>query len=204
MFLKSLLLCGVVCSFAAALSAQDAKPEIKLAQVDMKIESQFTPQIQATNLVDKRWRPKQWLEVQVDFKATIARSLGGREGTYPSIDVKYYAALAGIKNKDGKQVVISGTVTYKDVANGENHVLAFVSPASLKRLLQKENGGKGDISLFGCEITAGGEVIGGKSSSGGKWWEAAADKMALEDVMVSKDKTPFAPFWGDFDLAPNK
>lgn len=204
MSLKSLLLCGAVCSLAAALSAQEAKPEIKISQVDMKIDSQFTPQIQATNVVEKRWRPKQWLEVELDFKAAIARSLGGREGTYPALEVKYFAALAGIKTKEGKQVVISGTITYKDVANGENHTLAFVSPASLKRLLQKENGGKGDISVFGCEISAGGEVIGGKSSTGSKWWEAGADKMSLEEVMVSKEKTPFAPFWGDFDLAANK
>lgn len=201
---KSLLLCGVACLFAAAVSAQDAKPDIKISQVDMKIDSQFTPQIQATNLVEKRWKPKQWLEVQVDFKAAIARALGGREGTYPAIEVKYYAALSGVKTKEGKQVVISGTINYKDVANGENHALGFVAPASLKRLLQKENGGKGDISLFGCEITAGSDVLGGKSSTGSKWWEAAADKMSLEDVIVPKEKTPFAPFWGDFDLSTSK
>jgi len=204
MSLKSFFTCGAVCLVASAVCAQEPKPEIKLARVEMQIESQPTPQIQATNVKDKRWRPKNWLEVQVDFKATIARSLGGREGTYPSIEVKYFLALAGKKNKDGKQIVITGTIPYKDVANEECHTLAFVSPAALKRLLEKENGGKADISLFGCEITAGSEVLGGKSSTGGKWWEAASDKMALEEVLVSKDKTPFATLWGDFDLAAAK
>lgn len=207
MSLKSLFCCGLVCLFASAVSAQDApdaKAEIKLSRVEMQIESQQTPQIQVTNVKDKRWRPKQWLEVQVDFKSTVARSLGGREGTYPGIEIKYFLAVAGKKNKDGKQVVITGNISYKDVPNEECHALAFVSPAALKRILEKENGGKADISLFGCEISAGGTVLGGKSSTGSKWWEAGADKMAAEDVLVPKDKTPFAPLWGDFDLATAK
>ncbi|MDB6140190.1 MAG: hypothetical protein JWO94_3262 [Verrucomicrobiaceae bacterium] len=189
--------------FAAAVIGQDAKPEIKISQVDVRIDQQFTPQIQATNVVDKRWKPKQWLEIQVDLKAAIARSLGGREGTYPAIEVKYYLALAGVKTKDNKQVVMTGTISYKDVANGENHTLGFITPATMKRLLQKETGGKGDISVFGVEITAGGDVVGGKSSTGSKFWEAA-DKISFEDAVISKEKTPFAPFWGDFDLAASK
>ncbi len=188
---------------AAVASAQTAKPEIRLGAVEMSVDTQFTPQIQATNVKDKRWRPKQWLEVQVDFKATIARSLGGREGTYPAIEVRYFLALAGKKTTEGKQVVMSGTITYKDVVNGENHALSFVTPASLKRLLEKENGGKADVSLFACEILAGGEVIGGKSTGPGKWWEAT-DKIAFEEVVLPKEKTPFAPLWGDFDLASGK
>lgn len=203
MFLKSFFVCGAVCICAAAASAQTAKPEIKLGQVEMTVDSQFTPQIQVTNVKDKRWRPKQWLELQVDFKATIARSLGGREGTYPSIDIRYYLALAGKKTSEGKQVVMSGTITYKDVVNGENHALAFITPSSLKRLLEKENGGKADVSVFACEIVAGGEVIAGKSTGPGKWWEAT-DKISFEEVIVPKEKTPFAPLWGDFDLVTGK
>ena len=185
---------------AAVVSAQTTKPDIKLSTVEMSVDTQFTPQIQATNVKDKRWRPKQWLEVQVDFKAAIARSLGGREGTYPNIEIRYFLALAGKKSADGKQVVMSGSISYKDVASGENHAMAFITPSSLKRLLEKENGGKADVSLFACEILAGTEVIGGKSTGPGKWWEAT-DKIAFEEVVISKEKTPFAPLWGDFDLA---
>jgi len=203
MFLKSLFVCGAVCLCATAVSAQAPKAEIKLGQVEMTIDTQFTPQIQATNVKDKRWRPKQWLEIQVDFKATIARALGGREGTFPAIEVRYYLALAGKKTTDGKQVVMSGTINYRDVVNGENHAMAFITPASLKRLLEKENGGKADVSLFACEIVAGTEVLGGKSTGPGKWWEAT-DKIAFEEVVVSKEKTPFAPLWGDFDLTSGK
>ena len=104
MSLKTLLTGVFVCLLASAVRAQDAddsKAEIRLTRVEMSIEAQPTPQIMATNVKEKRWKPKNWLEVQVDFKAQIARSLGGREGVYPSIEVKYFLALAGKKNKEG-------------------------------------------------------------------------------------------------------
>ena len=207
MSLKSLSACGLVCLFGTFVHAQNAPDptaEIRLSTVEMNLESQNTPQIQAVNVKDKRWKPKSWLEVQVDFKTQIARTLGGREGTYPSIDIKYFLAVSGKKDKDGKQVVLSSTISYKDVPNGDCHALAFVTPATLKRLLEKENGGKADIAQFGCEITAGGKVIGGKSSTGGKWWEQNADKISTEDSLLPKDKTPFSVLWGDYDLATSK
>ncbi|MDB6073060.1 MAG: hypothetical protein JWO89_700 [Verrucomicrobiaceae bacterium] len=184
---------------ATAGFSQDAKASIKISRVDVKLEAQFTPLIQASNIVDKRWRPKQWLEVQVDFKSAIARALGGREGTYPSLEIKYFLAFAGVKSADGKQVVGSGTINYKDVAADESHALGFVSPAALKRILQKENGGKADVSVFGVEISGGGEPLAFKSSTGTKFWEAA-DKISFDECVIPKERTPFAPFWGDFDL----
>jgi len=199
MFLKSLLTSGAACAFAVTLSAQSAKPEIKIDQVDMKVEQQFTPKIEPVNVVDKRWLPKTWLELQVNFKSTIANDLGGRLGTYPSIEAKYFLALSGAKTKEGKQVVLTGTINFKDVPSGDCHLLAYVTPATLKRMLKKENGGKSDVAAFGVEISAGGVLLGGKSS-GGKWWEPA-DKLSLEEGVLSKDKTPFAPLWGDYDLA---
>jgi len=200
MSLKSFLAASAIFAVAAALPAQDAKKEIKVERVEMNVQQQYTPQLTAINVVDKRWKPKVWLELAVDFKASIARALGGREGTFPSITIKYYAALAGIKTKDGKQVVISGTINYKDVPNDDVHCLGYVAPATLKRLLLKDNISKADVSVSGCEILAGSDVIGGKSSTGAKWWEAT-DKISFEEAILPKAKTPFAPFWGDYDLA---
>ncbi len=199
MLSKSLIISGALCALAASLPAQDAKKEIKIDQVDMKVEQQFTPQINPVNVVEKRWIPKTWLEAQVNFKATIATALGGRLGTYPTLEAKYYIALAGTKTPEGKQIVLTGTIVYKDVPSGDCHLLAYVAPSTLKRVLKKESTGKPEIAAFAVELSAGGALMGGKSS-GGKWWEPA-DKLAFEDVVLSKDKTPFAPLWGDFDLA---
>ena len=199
MSLKSNVTSAVLFVIAATAHAQDAKKEIKVDLVDMKVEQQFTPQITAVNVVDKRWTPKVWLEAQLNFKSTIATALGGRLGTLPAIEVKYFIGLSGVKPREGKPVILTGSITYKDVPSGDVHALAYVTPASLKRLLQKDNGGKGDVSAWAVEISVGGTVVGGKSS-GGKWWEPA-EKFSYEEVIISKDKTPFAPFWGDFDLA---
>jgi len=200
MSLKSTVTTAALFAIAVTAHAQDAtKKEIKVDLVDMKVEQQFTPQITAVNVVEKRWTPKVWLEAQLNFKSTIATALGGRLGTVPSIEVKYFIGLSGVKPKEGKPVILTGTITYKDVPNGDVHALAYVTPAELKRLLQKDNGGKGDVSAWAVEISAGGTLVGGKSS-GGRWWEPA-EKFSYEEVIVPKEKTPFAPFWGDFDLA---
>jgi hypothetical protein len=84
--------------------------------------------------------------------------------------------------------------------------LAFVSPSTLKRILQKDNGGKGDVVAHGVEVLVGGKRVASGSSTGSPWWfdantQALSDKFAFEDgAVLPKSKTPFAPFWGDYDL----
>jgi hypothetical protein len=156
--------------------------------------------------VDKKWKPKNWLEIEVAFDIKLARDAGGRSGSLSAMDVKYFIGL-NQKSEDGKNVVLSGTMSYKDVpADTACFGLAFVSPSTLKRILQKDNGGKGDVVAHGVEVLVGGKRVASGSSTGSPWWfdantQALSDKFAFEDgAVLPKSKTPFAPFWGDYDL----
>jgi hypothetical protein len=190
---------------AGMLKAQDAT-QVKVDVKGVKLEQQQTPQIQALNMVDKRWKPKNWIEIEVAFDLKLARGVGGSKGSLDSMEVKYFVGL-NQKDSTGKNVVLSGAVSYKDVpADTECVGLAFVSPSTLKRVLMKEGGGKGDVVAYGVEVAVGGKRVASGSSTGTPWWfdnntQSNSDKFSFEDgAVVPKAKTPFAPFWGDYDL----
>lgn len=198
---------GVLSLGILSASAQTPAPQIKAEVKDVKFESQPTPQINATNIVDKRWKPKTWLEVDTEFEIKLPRSEGGDEGTFPALDVKYFL-VTNARSKEGRPVLLTGSVTYTNIpAHEKAHALAFVSPAIMKRALMKDNGGKADIVGYAVVMTAGGEVVagktGGQGSSSGKWWEDTSKFTVIDSSVLGKDKTPFAPFWGDYDVAPS-
>ncbi len=205
--MMKLLKTGLTALLAAgALSAQDAT-QVKVDVKGVKLDQQQTPQIQALNIVDKKWRPKNWLEIEVAFDIKLARDVGGRKGSLDSMQVKYFIGL-NQRDDSGKNIVLSGTVNYNDVpADTTSFGLAFVSPSTLKRILLKDNGGKGDVVAYGVEVLVGGtRVAAGSSTGSNPWWydsstQGLSDKFAFEDgAVLPKSKTPFAPFWGDYDL----
>ncbi|MCB1209089.1 MAG: hypothetical protein KDK97_07165 [Verrucomicrobiales bacterium] len=202
---KALYAIAIAGLAAGNISAQDST-QVKLDAKSIKLEQQQTPQIQASNIVDKKWRPKNWLEIDAEFAIKLARDVGGRDGSLAGLDVKYYVGM-NQNSKDGKPIVLSGTVSYQNVpADDDSHTLAFVAPSTLKRILQKDNGGKGDVKAVGCEFLVGGTIIAVQSSTGSPWWydpatKAPSDKFSFEDgAVLGKNKTPFAPFWGDYDV----
>jgi hypothetical protein len=192
-------------SLGAVASGQDAA-QVKVNVKAVKLDQQQTPQVQAMNLVDKKWRPKNWLEIEAAFDIKLARDAGGRKGSLESMEVKYYIGL-NQNAEDGKPIVLSGSITYKDVpADVDCFGLAFVSPSTLKRVLLKDNGGKGDVKAHGVDVFVGGTRVAFGSSTGSPWWfdpaaQGLSDKLSFQDATVlPKAKTPFAPFWGDYDL----
>lgn len=205
--MMKLLKTGLMTLLAAgALSAQEAN-QVKLEVKGVKVEQQQTPQIQAGNVTEKRWRPKNWLEIEAAFDLKLARDAGGRDGSLTAMQVKYFIAV-NQTDDTGKNIVLTGTLNYNDVpADTTSFGLAFVSPTTLKRVLKKDNGGKGDVKAFGVEVLVGGTRVGfGSSISNNPWWydpatQGLSDKFAFEDgTVLPKSKTPFAPLWGDYDL----
>lgn len=192
-------------------NAQDANSQVKVKIKGVKIEQQQTPQMVVQNVVEKRWKPKQWIELDSELDVDIAADLGGKEGTYPSLEFKYFIAV-NQKTKEGKNIVLSGSLTYENIpasrSGDTSHALAYVTPATLKKVLLKDNGGKADVSAIGIEIHSGGQMLQGAyfSSTGNPWWIGAdklpdSTKFEFQDgAVIPKSKTPFAPLWGDYDL----
>lgn len=179
-------------------------PTVKVDGGKLAIETQKTPMFQAGGVKDKSWRPKDWLEVDLPFEIKLTQAAGGRNGSLDSMTVNYFIGL-NAQSKDGKFEVIKGTFNYVDIPAAEKcHALAYVTPATLRRLLQKDGFTPSDIKAWGYEIMVGGQRLGGDSSTGNAWWEQA-DKLSINDgVMLSKMETPFAILWGDYDVSAKK
>lgn len=182
--------------------AQDADA-VKVSSAKMAIANIKTPQFQS-DAPNKSWRPKDWLEVDLAFEVRLANELGGRSGSLASMTVNYYIGL-NAQNKDNKYEVIKGSFNYSDIPSAEkSHALAYVAPATLRRLLMKDTFGTSDIRAWGFEILVGGNRVGGDSSTGAAWWEKT-DNLSINDgVMLTKSESPFGMLWGDYDVGVKK
>ncbi len=201
-------LCTALASLTLlAIAAQgQTAPAIKINAKKLKVSEVETPQFQASNVGEKRWRPKKWLELDLEFEIRLPASEGGRSGTLDSMTVNYYLAF-NATSKDGKREVLKGSFNYVDIPAGEtNHGLAFVSPAALRNILQRDGfTAASDIQGWGYEVLVGGERVAGDSSlGGGPWWEKADALNISEGSLLTKQETPFAILWGDYDVSAKK
>lgn len=195
----------LVSSLLVAVSALNAQaPATPLAvKVDIKrvtVTEQQTPQFNASNVKEPRWRPKNWIQVDVEFDVKVPASAGGREGSYSALQMDIYLGL-NQKSKDGKFQALKGTLNLVNVPAGECHALAFVSPASMKAILQRDNvTASSDIQAWGVDVKAEGQRADADASNGKPWWEGGAEIVFLDGTLLNKAQTPFAPLWGDYDV----
>ena len=203
--MKFILIHSFALVAAAGLAFGQTPGEPLKVKVDVKkvsIGEQGTPDISAGNVTTKRWKPKKWIEVDVEFEIKLATELGGRNGTYPGMQMNIFLGL-NHSTKEGKAEVIKGTLNLVNIPAGEEcHALAYVSPATLKSIFQKDNVLAGsDIKAWGVEVVVDGQLVEGKSSVGTTpWWKAEDKFQMLDGLLLSKPETPFSVLWGDYDV----
>jgi len=192
----------VTSSLQAQAPAGEKLPAVKARIKTVEVQEQPTPQFDVSNIKMKRWEPKNWIELDVEFEIKVPESAGGRKGTYGSLQLNVYVALQQM-SKENKREVITGTLDLIDIpADQPCHALAYISPASLKAIFMKDNvTASSDIQGWGVELVAEGKVIASKSSLGNKpWWESKEALALLDGLLLNKMQTPFANVFGDYDV----
>jgi len=204
-FMKNIYTALAILAISLNAANGQTAPAVKVDGGKLSIESQKTPMFQANGIKDKSWRPKDWMEIDFSFQIKLPQSAGGRKGSLDAMTVNYDIAL-NAQNKDGKFEVIKGTFNYVDIPAAEDcHALAYVSPATLRRILQKEGFISSDVKAWGYEVIVEGQRIEGKSSVGNKpWWETTDGFSFNDGVMLAKTETPFSILWGDYDVSAKK
>lgn len=187
----------------STLSAQVAQM-VKVDVKDIKTQDQKTPQFQANGVKEHVWRPKTWLEIDMEMDVKKAKTAGDNTTMVDALEVKYFIGL-NATDANKKNYVLTGTMTLQNIptrAGERAHALAFVSPSTLRRLLgdTKQFNSSVDIKAIAVEISHGGQVIGGYPTGQGKWWEDLAKFAVVDGEILPKIKTPFAPLWGDYDV----
>ncbi|WP_395715472.1 Amuc_1102 family pilus-like protein [Prosthecobacter sp.] len=186
----------------AQAPAGDGKARIIVDIKRVEVKEQQTPQFAVGNINDKRWRPKNWIEVDVEFDIKLPPEAGGRDGTFPAMQMNIYLALQHM-TKDGKREVLQGTLDLINIpADGPCHALAYVSPATMKNIFQKNTvTASTDVQGWGVEVMIDGERRAQAASIGrDPWWEKQENFAIMSGMVLSKSKTPFAPLWGDYDV----
>jgi len=186
---------------AQAQDAPAAKVEIK----SVKVNGIETPQFQAGNVGDRRWRPKTWLEVDVEFDIKLPSAQGGRNGSLASMVMNVYLGF-NHKTKDNKTEFIKGSFTCVDVPAGQScHLLAYLPPAALRRIFEKDSfTPTSDVPAWGVEVMLDGTRAAGDSSSKTPWWEKSEAMSLVEGTLLSKQETPYGILWGDYDVTVKK
>ena len=187
----------------ASAQAPAAKKEILVDVDKVNVEIQKTPQFSVPNVKDKRFTPKDWLEIEVDCQAKLSKDEKNKDmKAYAEVTFKYYVYLSG--NPDPKKNrVLTGEISHVNVPIGEKiHSVMYVSPSAILKITE----GKGPIAptmvkAWGVSVFLNGEETGRKTSEPGnkEWWTNAA-LPPQEAALLDKTRTPFAPLWHDYHL----
>lgn len=184
------LLLLALCLLGLAGGTGYAQVQISAVEVDdVEVTMLKTPKFDVnTGKIKETPRRREWLELEVEF------SVEGKSPTdyVDNLLFKYYIVL-----DDEKKTMVIADVTHVNVPLGEKiYSSVYISPSSLDKLLGKEKGKEGSVEGYAVEILHLGQSFGGraKPSSPGRWWQA---RPATSGLLVSKEKTPFAPLWWD-------
>ena len=196
-----LLAAGLAFCLVDVVQAQEASKEVKVDIQNVQVQPESTPDFTVNYTKTKRWRSKEWMEVEVFFKVDKAKVPGPNNPVVGALDFKFYIGLNKI-TKEGKNLMLTASATFLNaVERADNVAMMFASPATLFKLLEKNGFTNADVKAYGVEVYYGGAVAGWKSSSGTRWWvDGAASLQSVDNELLPKAKTPFAPLWGDYDL----
>lgn len=186
----------------ASAQAPAAKKETLVKVAKVSVDTQKTPQFNVPNVKDKRFIPKDWLEIEVDCEAKLSKDEKNKEmKAYAEVTFKYYAYLSG--NADAKKNrVLTGEIAHVNVPIGEKiHSVMYVSPSAILKITE----GKGAVTqalikAWGVSIWINGEEVGRETSEAGKEWWTNASLPPQEAALLDKTRTPFAPLWHDYHL----
>ena len=163
-----------------------SKVEVKDVEVTMLKTPAFTAD---TGKIKKTPRRQEWAEIEVKFEVE-GKSV---DGYVDSLLFKYFVVL-----DDDKKTMVTATVTHVNVPLDEElYSSVYLSPSTLAKILGgKDKARENSIEGFAVEILYQGQSFGGEAKPSGptRWWQS---RPATDGLLLSKDKTPYAPLWWD-------
>ncbi len=193
--LVSAVLLGLV-STSAPLLAQQYK-----AKVDTpKFDDLPSPNINAGK--SKRFKPKDWLEVEVKFRL---ESKDRKQKFADKVTVKWYVVVTNPSKQRGgtKYVLIEKEINHVNVPIGEDiYSSVYLSPTAVMRISGRDRAGKSIVDRVGGEILVNGMAPvkkSGQFSSKGDpgWWNSGSLSRYTKVPLLNKNETPFKFLWWD-------
>ena len=136
-----------------------------------------SPEFQLSSGPQKRSKPADWLEMEIDFETKV------------DIEDLTFKFTVQFEKK-----LLDGEVTYVNIAKGRDHyAIMYVSPKAIDKL----TGGKpmtgASIENVWVEVSKAGQVLGKDQHKPGP----LPNVPHITGLVLNKDETPYAPLWSD-------
>jgi hypothetical protein len=191
--MKAISLLTVVLFAAAGTGWAQIEHQIR-GNPKIAFSMQQTPQFNVSGPKDKRVSPQEWLEIEVELDLETVNKSGFLE----QLDTTFYIALKdAVANK---AIILEDKITFLEVnaRDRKTWLVAYVSPATLARVLQKTKPSVSDVEFAAVSISGPGLRQTVENSTGGpkEWWKSGTAERR-NNLILPKSKTAFAPLWWD-------
>ncbi len=184
----------------AGVHAQEPVHRAKIEEIEGEMLQ--TPDYAIGTPVDKfPDRRREWLEI----RAEIEMETTDPSGFIPELEARWFVV---IKDKySGKPVRLLGKATFRNIRATDRkvHLSAYIDPDTLERITGSSRPSENDIEAYALTISGPGILADDRYKAGltmataekdAKWWEKWEHK-SIEDAVLPKSKTPYAPLWSD-------
>ena len=181
----------------AACTVQNAQAQqFKVTGDTPELDSLLSPQFGGS----KKFRAKEWLEVEARLMVQMAPE--PKSKTADSITVKWYVAVENPEQR-GTYLLFTREVNHVNIpTNEEIYVSAYMSPASIRRILGEARNPEKAVYVVSYEVMINGEPKAygtTKPTFKHGWWQQGGAKLIRSEVvrLLDKSETPFSIMWWD-------
>lgn len=193
---------SLIVTAGVALSSLAFGQEVVIEVDDPEFQGLSSPEISVGG-ASKRFKPKEWLEVEVKFNVEAARGVKApADGYYDDVTIKWYVAT---ENSEAKNyILLSKEVKHVNIPVGEDMFSSvYLSPSGVERLSGSDSVGSGTIKYIGGEISYKGRPLARFTNEKTKgwpktpWWTFPSLVPSTKIPLYNKNETPFRNLWWD-------
>jgi len=184
---------ALILGLPASARAQQGQGPVKVEVSNIEVSLQKTPRLTVEGgTKEKRDTQREWLEVEVEFKADM-------QGTDDYINELEFSYHIYFKSDAKVTRIYTATVTHINVPKDETTFSSvYVSPTTLGKIFGKDKKvNPGDVWVA-VEVKSQGATVGGKANQkeSTAWWKSQ-NATRVEGMLLNKSQTPFAFLWWD-------
>lgn len=173
---STLTAAALICPSFAQQQVPVGPGAVKITKVQPAVVK--TPEIQFSGGVQKRSKPGDWLEVEVEFEVKVEE-----------IDELTFAYTIGIENR-----LLDGSVTHVNIPKGRDRFsVVYVAPRSLEKLTGGKALSAASIQNVWVIVSRQGQVLDQAAFKPGP----IPNLPHTQGMVLNKNETPFAPLFFD-------
>jgi len=174
--------------------SSQAQIEHQVKRAKINVTMQQTPVFNVSGPKDKRYTPRDWLEIEVEIDCETVR----KSGYIGQLDCAFSVGLKDVETN--KTVILQDTISFLEINTNDRRawLVAYISPPTLAKITGKKKPSLNDLYAVAVTISGPGLRKPVTESTGGpkEWWKSEKVKRS-NGLILPREKTAFAPLWWD-------